>query len=101
MHTQGTQMPVRSRLKLVIAEHNVERMKKGQKPLTTREIARGAGIAESTLTGVSSGRLQMASYRTLAALCRYFRVQPGELLEYYEEGEESDSEQQEHPPPPR
>jgi DNA-binding Xre family transcriptional regulator len=89
---QGLSMPVRSRLKLVIARHNLERMERGETPLTTREIAEHTGLAHSTVTGVSSGRLTMISYRTIAALCAFFKVTPGDLFEYYEEEPEGETE---------
>jgi DNA-binding Xre family transcriptional regulator len=34
----------------------------------------------------------MISYRTIAALCAFFKVTPGDLFEYYEEEPEGETE---------
>jgi putative transcriptional regulator len=82
---QVLEMPVRSRLKLLIAERNVERLKRGEQPLTTRQVAEGSGLGHSTVTGLTSGRASMVAFDTISALCAFFDVQPGELFEYYDD----------------
>jgi DNA-binding Xre family transcriptional regulator len=75
-------MTVRSRLKLLIAERNLERIKPGLPEITLRQIAAESQLPLSTVSGLTSGRAGRVDFRTLDKLCRYFNVQPGELLEY-------------------
>ena len=75
-------MTVRSRLKLLIAERNLERIKQGLPEITLRQIAAESHLPLSTVSGLTSGRAGRVDFRTLDKLCHYFNVQPGELLEY-------------------
>ena len=75
-------MTVRSRLKLLVAERNLERIKQGLPEITQRDIAAGSELPLSTVNGLITGRAGRVDFRTLNRLCRYFNVQPGELLEY-------------------
>ena len=75
-------MTVRSRLKLLIAERNLDRIKQGLPEITQREIAAESHLPLSTVSGLTSGRAGRVDFRTIDKLCRYFNVQPGELLEY-------------------
>ena len=75
-------MTVRSRLKLLIAERNLERIKHGLPEITLRQIAAESQLPLSTVSGLTSGRAGRVDFRTLDKLCRYFNVQLGELLEY-------------------
>ena len=75
-------MTVRSRMKLLIAERNLERIKQGLPEITQRDIAAGSELPLSTVNGLITGRAGRVDFRTLNRLCRYFNVQPGELLEY-------------------
>ncbi len=75
-------MTVRSRIKLLIAERNLERIKQGLPEITQRDIAAESELPLSTVNGLITGRAGRVDFRTLNRLCRYFNVQPGELLEY-------------------
>ena len=75
-------MTVRSRIKLLIAERNLERIKQGLPEITQRDIAAESQLPLSTVNGLITGRAGRVDFRTLNRLCRYFNVQPGELLEY-------------------
>ncbi len=75
-------MTVRSRMKLLIAERNLERIKQGLPEITQRDIAAESQLPLSTVNGLITGRAGRVDFRTLNRLCRYFDVQPGELLEY-------------------
>ncbi len=75
-------MTVRSRLKLLIAERNLARIKQGLPEITQRDIAAESQLPLSTVNGLITGRAGRVDFRTLNRLCRYFNVQPGELLEY-------------------
>ncbi len=75
-------MTVRSRMKLLIAERNLQRIKQGLPEITQRDIAADSQLPLSTVNGLITGRAGRVDFRTLNRLCRYFNVQPGELLEY-------------------
>ena len=75
-------MTVRSRMKLLIAERNLERIKQGLPEITQRDTAAESQLPLSTVNGLITGRAGRVDFRTLNRLCRYFKVQPGELLEY-------------------
>lgn len=73
---------VLSRLKVLIAERNLQRIRDGHKPLTIEQIAKETGLAESTITGMTTNRTRRADYDTLNTLCNYFECSPGELFEF-------------------
>lgn len=73
---------IQSRLQIVLAEHNLERSRKGLKPLTLLELAEATGLAKSTLTGMTANRHEQVSFKTLAALCAYFERPPGDFLQF-------------------
>lgn len=78
----STSVAVKSRLKLLIAERNIERLKRGEAPLGVRAIAEAAGMPVSVVSGLSSGRAQRVDFRTLDRLCRALNCTPGDILEY-------------------
>jgi len=80
-------MTVRSRLKVFIAERNLDRARAKQPPLTLRQLAEETGLALSTVNGLTTTRANQVNFNTLNALCRYFDVQPGDILEYVPEEE--------------
>lgn len=84
----GIEDVVRSRLKTLISERNTERLRQGKKPLTVLRIAELAGIAPSTLTGLTANRYGMVNFTTLQKLCRFFNCTPGDILEYVPEQED-------------
>jgi putative transcriptional regulator len=84
-------MTVRSRLKVLLWERNLARVKAGQAALTIRQIAEETGLATSTLTGLTANRARRVDYDTLNALCKYLDCKPGDILEYVADEEDSDS----------
>lgn len=75
-------MPVRSRLRLVIAEKNLERMNAGIEPWTIRALAIAAELSPSVVSGLITNRAKQAHFDTLSKLCRVLECVPGDLLEY-------------------
>ncbi len=75
-------MAVRSRLKLVLAEHNTERIRAGLTPQTVRSLAEDIDLSPSVITGLTSGRAKRVDFETLNKLCRALKVGPGDILEY-------------------
>jgi putative transcriptional regulator len=78
----GQIMTVRSRLKVLLWERNLARVKAGQPALTIRQIAEDTGLATSTLTGLTANRAKRVDYDTLNILCKYLDCKPGDILEY-------------------
>lgn len=71
---------VKSRLKLVLAEHNVQRLKAGLKPITTRQLATETGLGYTTIIGLTANRHEAVHFRTIDLLCKYFDCEPGDLF---------------------
>lgn len=82
--SEGT-MPVKSRLKLLMAERNVQRVGAGQEPWKIRELAEAADLSPSVVSGLTSNRAVQVRFDTLYKLCRVLDCTPGELLEYVKE----------------
>lgn len=81
-------MAVRSRLKLVLAEHNTARIRAGEEPRTVRDLAKEISLSPSVITGLTSGRARRVDFETLNKLCKVLGCQPGDLLVYTpDEGE--------------
>ncbi len=80
---------VRSRLKLLIAERNIERLRTGEPALTLRQIAADCDLPVSVVNGLTSGRTGRVDFKTLDRLCTYFNVQPGDLLEHIPDAQEN------------
>lgn len=79
-----TQSPimVQSRLKVLIAEHNLKLIRQGQKPVSVRDIADATGLAPSTITGLTANRSRGVTFDTVSALCDFFGCVPGDLFLY-------------------
>lgn len=75
-------MAVRSRLKLVLAEHNTARIRDGLEPRTVRSLAEEIDLSPSVITGLTSGRAKRVDFETLNKLCRALNVKPGDILDY-------------------
>lgn len=75
-------MPVRSRLRLVIAEKNAERIRAGLDSWTIRDLAAAADLSPSVVSGLITNRAKQAHFDTLSKLCRVLECVPGDLLEY-------------------
>jgi putative transcriptional regulator len=71
-------MPIYNKLKILIAE---KELREGRK-LPQRVIAQEADIPLSVLTLYISQKVRRFDTETLQKLCRYFGVQPGDLLVY-------------------
>jgi DNA-binding Xre family transcriptional regulator len=72
------QMPIYNKLKILIAQkENLESRK-----LTYKTVAEETNIPVSVLIEYTGQRVKRYDVNTLEKLCRYFGVQPGELLGY-------------------
>lgn len=73
-------MPVRSRLKVLLAERNVERANAGQEPWKIRELALAAGLSPSVVSGLTTNRAVQVRFDTLDKLCGVLNCEPGDIL---------------------
>lgn len=71
-----SQMPIYNKLKMLIAQKEAVEGKK----LSYRTVAQDAGIPLSVLTEYTGQRVKRYDVNTLEKLCKYFGVQPGDLL---------------------
>jgi putative transcriptional regulator len=78
---QGTPM-VRSRVKVLLAERNLERARNGEKPVSVRGLADQTGLTHSALVKLVNNKSTMISFSTLNSLCQALNCQPGDLLVY-------------------
>jgi putative transcriptional regulator len=78
-------MAVRSRLKIILSEHNTNRVRAGLEPHTVRELAKEIDLSPSVITGLTSGRARRVDFATLNKLCRVLNCVPGDILEYIPE----------------
>jgi putative transcriptional regulator len=81
-------MAVKSRLKELIAERNLARIRAGQDELSIRGIAQGAGLSSSIISGLTANRTHRVDYNTLDKLCRFLECSPGDILVYVPEESE-------------
>lgn len=65
-------MPVHSNLRLLLAQTNVERVKRGQIPLSLRQLAVESGVSLSVLTALNTDQNERIDYRTIDKLLAYF-----------------------------
>lgn len=77
-------MTISCQLRVLLAQTNLVRAKRGQPPLSLRRLATESGVSLSVLTALNTGRNQRVDYATLDRLLlyfsRYFQVTTGDLL---------------------
>lgn len=54
------------------------------RPVDLKEVAEATGITESALSRIERGLTQRVDFETLAKLCKFYGMTPGDLLEYVE-----------------
>lgn len=58
---------------------------KERRRITLNEVSEETGVSRPTLTRIANSAGYNTNTDTINALCKYFRCQPGELLEYVED----------------
>lgn len=61
-----------------------------RRKIKSNELARAVGITESNLSSIKSGKIKGIRFSTLEAICQYLHCQPGDILEYVAEDEETE-----------
>lgn len=59
----------------------------GERRLKQSEVARDTGIHRNTINALYWDRWGKVDYAILDKLCKYLKVQPGDLLQYVENGD--------------
>ncbi|HLZ58049.1 MAG TPA: helix-turn-helix transcriptional regulator [Ktedonosporobacter sp.] len=65
-------MPVSCRLRILLAQLNVEHAKKGLPAVSLRRLAQESGVSQSVLVSLHTGRSQRIDYATIDRLLSYF-----------------------------
>jgi putative transcriptional regulator len=72
-------MPIIVRLDVVMARRKVR----------SKALAQAIGITEANLSLLKSGKVKGLRFSTLEAICRYLDCQPGDILEYQPDEDQS------------
>jgi putative transcriptional regulator len=60
-----------------------------KRKVRSNELASAIGITEANLSLLKSGKVKGIRFETLEAICRYLSCQPGDLLEFEPDVDES------------
>lgn len=71
-------MPIRINLDVMLA----------RRKLKSNDLAAAVGITPQNLSILKTGKAKAIRFSTLDAICRHLDCQPGDILEYYDEGQE-------------
>lgn len=58
-----------------------------RRKVRSKELAEAIGLTEQNLSVLKTGKAKAIRLTTLNAICDYLRCQPGDILEYQQEGE--------------
>jgi DNA-binding Xre family transcriptional regulator len=76
-------MPIRARIKVLLAEVNLERTRAGERPVSVRQLSEETGITHSALVQLVNGKSKMVAFETLDKLMQFFNIESlDRLLEY-------------------
>ena len=57
-----------------------------KRKIRSKELAEAVGITEQNLSILKTGKVKAMRLSTLDAICKYLACQPGDILEFREEG---------------
>ena len=57
-----------------------------KRKIRSKELAEAVGITEQNLSILKTGKVKAMRLSTLDAICKYLSCQPGDILEFIEEG---------------
>lgn len=72
-------MPIIVRLDVLLAQRKVK----------SKDLAAEIGITEANLSLLKSGKVKGVRFSTLAAICQHLDCQPGDLLEFVPDQQDS------------
>ncbi len=80
---QEVSMPIRSRVKVLLAERNLERARAGQGSVSLPQLAAATGIAHSALRKLVNNQSTRIDFETIDKLMQYFGTNTlDDILEY-------------------
>lgn len=59
-----------------------------KRKVRSKELAEAINITEQNLSVLKTGKAKAIRFSTLEAICAYLECQPGDILEYRENGEQ-------------
>ncbi|AKH64444.1 MULTISPECIES: helix-turn-helix transcriptional regulator [Photorhabdus] len=60
-----------------------------KRKVKSKELAAIIGITEQNLSLLKNGKIKGIRIDTLEKICKYLQCQPGDILEYVEDGEDN------------
>jgi len=57
-----------------------------KRKVKSKDLAQAVGITEQNISLIKTGKIKGLRLATLDAICRFLECQPGDILEYREEG---------------
>ncbi len=58
-----------------------------KRKIRSKELAEAIGVTEQNLSVLKTGKAKAIRITTLNAICEYLQCQPGDILEYQQQGE--------------
>ncbi len=58
------------------------------KKMRSKDLAEKIGLSEVNLSRIKTGKVSAIRFSTLNAICRELGCEPGDILEYIEDGED-------------
>lgn len=62
-----------------------------KRKVRSNELAQAIGITEQNLSILKTGKAKAIRLSTLSAICNYLSCQPGDILEFKNDGEHQDN----------
>ncbi|MBQ8568489.1 MAG: helix-turn-helix transcriptional regulator [Oscillospiraceae bacterium] len=56
--------------------------------MSLNELAERVGISNVNLSNLKTGKVKAVRFSTLGAICRVLQCQPGDILEYRDDGDD-------------
>ncbi len=61
-----------------------------KRKVRSKELSEAIGITEQNLSVLKTGKAKAIRFSTLDAICRFLKCQPGDVLEFTDQGEHAD-----------
>lgn len=58
--------------------------------MSLNELAERVGISNVNLSNLKTGKVKAVRFSTLGAICRVLQCQPGDILEYRDDGDDNE-----------
>ena len=61
-----------------------------KRKVRSKELSEAIGITEQNLSILKTGKAKAIRFSTLDAICQFLKCQPGDVLEYIDQGEDTE-----------